>query len=351
MIMNTGFGIFEVYVKNMNKQLNKFSLLILLFAASFGVFSANAVTLDRISTASLPGERVQVKLIFSEALLNEPLSFSVDNPARVVIDLPNTSLNLNEKSQTIGIGMANSLNAVEAGGRSRVVINLTRSVSYSVDVSGNAVILNLGSGAALADTGGPTEKSYSTEDSDESYSLASSASIEDIDFRRGDNGEGRVIVKLSNPSIPIDMRLQGGNVVVDFIGAQLPPSLDRKLDVVDFATPVKEIDTASSGNNTKMVISSISEDFDHLAYQSDDNYTIEFKPLTKEEKKEQQKEKFGYTGERLSLNFQDIEVRAVLQLIADFTGLNMVTSDAVSGNVTLRLKNVPWDQALDIILK
>ena len=351
MIMSTGFGIFKVYIKNMNKQLNKFFLLVLLFAGSFGVFSANAVTLDRISTSSLPGERVQVKLIFSEALSNEPLTFSVDNPARVVVDLPNTSLNLNEKSQTIGIGMANSLNVVEAGGRSRVVINLTRSVSYSLDVSGNAVILNLGSGTAVADSGGPKEKSYSTQDSDESYSLASSASIEDIDFRRGDNGEGRVIVKLSNPSIPIDMRLQGGNVVVDFIGAQLPPSLDRKLDVVDFATPVKEIDTASSGNNTKMVISSVSEDFDHLAYQSDDNYTIEFKPLTKEEKQEQQKEKFGYTGERLSLNFQDIEVRAVLQLIADFTGLNMVTSDAVSGNVTLRLKNVPWDQALDIILK
>ena len=350
MIMNTVFDIFKVYVKNMNKQLHKFSLLILLFAGSFGVFSANAVTLDKISTSSLPGERVQVKLFFSEALPNEPLSFSVDNPARVVIDLPNTSLNLNEKSQTIGIGMANSLNAVEAGGRSRVVINLTRSVSYSVDVSGNAVILNLGSGTAVADSGS-IEKSYSTRDSDKSYSLASPASIEDIDFRRGDNGEGRVIVKLSNPSIPIDMRLQGGNVVIDFIGAQLPPSLDRKLDVVDFATPVKEIDTASSGNNTTMVISSISEDFDHLAYQSDDNYTIEFKPLTKEEKEEQKKEKFGYTGERLSLNFQDIEVRAVLQLIADFTGLNMVTSDAVSGNVTLRLKNVPWDQALDIILK
>ena len=238
MIMNTGFDIFKVYIKNMNKQLHKLSLLMLLLAGSFGVFSANAVTLDKISTSSLPGERVQIKLIFSEALMNEPLSFSVDNPARVVIDLPDTSLNLNEKSQTIGIGMANSLNAVEAGGRSRVVINLTRSVSYSVDVSGNAVILNLGSGAVAVADSVSTEKSYSTGDSDQSYSLASPASIEDIDFRRGDNGEGRVIVKLSNPSIPIDMRLQGGNVVIDFIGAQLPPSLDRKLDVVDFATPV-----------------------------------------------------------------------------------------------------------------
>ena len=121
--------------------------------------------------------------------------------------------------------------------------------------------------------------------------------------------------------------------------------------MIDFATPVKEIDTAASGSNTKMVISAVNEDFDHLAYQSDENYTIEFKPLSKEEKEKLIKEKIGYTGERLSLNFQDIEVRAVLQLIADFTGLNMVTSDAVGGNVTLRLKNVPWDQALDTILK
>ena len=349
MIMTNRFDIFEIYINYMGKKLHKLLLLILLFSSGFGIFSANAATLDRISTSSLPGERVQIKLTFSEALPHEPLSFSVDNPARVVVDLPNTALNLSEKSQTIGIGMANSLNAVEAGGRSRVVINLTRSVSYSVDVSGNTVILNLGSGAAVADSG--SEESYRAEDSNVSYSSESSSNIEDVDFRRGENGEGRVIIKLSNPSIPIDMRVEGGNVVVDFIGAQLPPRLDRKLDVIDFATPVKEINTTSSGDNATMLISTISEDYDHLAYQSDDNYTIEFKPLTKEEKRQQQKEKVGYTGERLSLNFQDIEVRAVLQLIADFTGLNMVTSDAVSGNVTLRLKNVPWDQALDIILK
>ena len=334
----------------MNKYIDKISLSILLFSVSLAVFSANVVTLDKINTSSLPGERVQIKLVFSEIVPNEPLSFSVDNPARVVLDLPNISLNLSKKSQTIGIGMANSLNAVEAKGRSRVVINLTRSVSYSVDVSGNTVILNLGSGV-VASSSDSSNKSYSGTTSDETSISSVAARIENIDFKRGENGEGRVIVKLSNPSIPIDMRVEGGNVVIDFMETQLPPRLDRKLDVMDFATPVKEIDTAASGNNTTMIISSISEDYDHIAYQAGENYTIEFKPLTKEEKEEQKKEKFGYTGERLSLNFQDIEVRAVLQLIADFTGLNMVTSDAVSGNVTLRLKNVPWDQALDIILK
>ena len=334
----------------MNKYIDKIFLSTLLFSVSLGVFSANAVTLDKINTSSLPGERVQIKLVFSEILPNEPLSFSVDNPARVVLDLPNVSLNLSKKSQTIGIGMANSLNAVEVKGRSRVVINLTRSVSYSVDVSGNTVILNLGSGV-VASSSDSSNKSYSGITSDETSISSVVASIENIDFKRGENGEGRVIVKLSDPSIPIDMRVEGGNVVIDFIEAQLPPRLDRKLDVIDFATPVKEIDTSASGNNTTMIISSISEDYDHIAYQAGGTYTIEFKPLTKEEKAAQKKEKLGYTGERLSLNFQNIEVRAVLQLIADFTGLNMVTSDAVGGNVTLRLKNVPWDQALDIILK
>ncbi len=350
MIMTNRFDIFKNYLNHMNEKLHKI-LFILLLSSSVGLSVANAVSLDKISTSSLPGERVQIKFTLSETLLNEPLSFSVDNPARIVLDFPNTSLNLSEKSQTIGIGMANSLNAVEAGGRSRIVINLTRSVSYSVDVSGNNIFLNLGSGVVVSDSDSRKESFSDTDNDIASYSSSSAASIEDIDFRRGEKGEGKVIVKLSNAAIPIDMRVEGGNVVIDFIGAQLPPNLDRKLDVIDFATPVKEIDTAASGSNTTMIISSVTEDYDHLAYQSDENYTIEFKPLTKREKEEQKKEKFGYTGERLSLNFQDIEVRAVLQLIADFTGLNMVTSDAVTGNVTLRLKNVPWDQALDIILK
>ena len=308
MILSTRFDILHMYMNYMNKKLRAIHLLATLVGVCF-CSSVAAVTLDSIKTSSMPGERVQIKLELSEALSSEPLTFSVDNPARVVIDLPNTSLNLNEKSQTIGIGMANSLNAIEAKGRSRVVINLTRSVSYSIDVSGNTVILSLGSGASVAKSDSQTG-SYSEAPKETSSSLSS---IKSIDFRRGEKGEGRIIVELSNPMIPIDMRTEGGNVVIDFIGAQLPSELDRKLDVIDFATPVKEIDTAASGSNTKMVISAVNEDFDHLAYQSDENYTIEFKPLSKEEKEKLIKEKIGYTGERLSLNFQDIEVRAVLQ--------------------------------------
>ena len=326
--------------KTMTTKLKNLIGLLLLSGLSLISTSIYAISLDDVSFASLPGERVQVKLMLSEALPAEPLNFTIDNPARIAVDFPNTTLNLAEKSQTIGIGMANSLSAVEAAGRTRVVINLTRAVSYTMDVQGNTVLLNLGSGIGIADSNAPG-----------SVNVSSQSSIENIDFRRGENGEGRVIVQLSDPSIPIDMGVEAGKVVIAFLDTQLPSNLDRKLDVVDFATPVKEIDTIASGDNVKMTISAISEDYDHLAYQSENQYTIEFKPLTKEEKEEQKKDKFGYTGERLSLNFQSIEVRAVLQLIADFTGLNMVTSDAVGGNVTLRLKNVPWDQALDIILK
>ncbi len=181
--------------------------------------------------------------------------------------------------------------------------------------------------------------------------MRSSSSLENIDFRRGDQGEGRIIVTLSDPSIGVDIGQEGGKILIDFLDTNLPENLDRKLDVIDFATPVKEIDTAPYGKGARMVISTVSDDYDHLVYQSDNQLTIDVKPLTQAEQEKLRKEKFGYTGERLSLNFQNIQVRAVLQLIADFTGFNMVASDSVSGNVTLRLKNVPWDQALDIILK
>ncbi len=329
----------------MKTQFKK-TVTFLIMLSGLGLIStaSYAVSLDDVSFASLPGDRAQIKLSLSEPLSADPLNFTIDNPARIALDFPGVSLNLQQKSQTIGIGMANSLNAVEAAGRTRVVINLTRAVSYTLDVEGNTVVINLDGGVEAA------TESQSAMVSAATYS-GSAGMVENIDFRRGDNGEGRVIVELSEPSIPVDMGVEGGKIVVNFIDTQLPANLDRKLDVVDFATPVKEIDTSSVGNNVKMVISAVSEDYDHLAYQSENLYTIEFKPLTKEEVEEQKKDKFGYTGERLSLNFQNIEVRAVLQLIADFTGLNMVTSDAVRGNVTLRLKNVPWDQALDIILK
>ena len=313
-------------------------LLLLATGASLFNSVAFAASLNNVSFSALPGDRAQITLMLSEPLAAEPLSFTINSPARLAIDLPGTTLNLADRSQRIGIGMADSLNAVEAAGRTRVVINLARSVSYDMAVEGSNVILTLGADAS---------RTVSTA---VDFGGQAGGRLENIDFRRGENGEGRVIVDLSDPAIPVDMGFRGGRIVVNFTDAQLPAELNRRLDVIDFATPVKEIDTTANDNDVTMTISTVTDNYDHLAYQTEDKYIIEFKPLAKEEETST-RDKFNFTGERLSLNFQDIEVRAVLQLIADFTDLNMVTSDSVGGNVTLRLKNVPWDQALDIILK
>ena len=319
-------------------------IICLICVSMFFQVKSFAATLDDISYSSLPGDRLELDLTLSEPPQGEPLNFTIDNPARIVLDFPDTTLNLKQKNIPIGIGAAHSVSAVEAAGRTRVVLNLDSSVGYDMAVDGNTVKVTLAGGVSGTASTAMAGKQMAT-------GGAAKSSIENIDFRRGDKGEGRIIVTLSDPSASVNLGKEGGKVTVDFLNTSLPADLNRRLDVVDFATPVKEIDTSPSADGTRMVISTTTEDYDHLAYQSDNQLTIEFKPLSKAEKEEVQKQKFGYTGERLSLNFQDIEVRAVLQLIADFTGLNMVASDTVRGNVTLRLKNVPWDQALDIILK
>ena len=295
----------------------------------------------------MPGDRVQIDLKFSEPLTDEPVNFTIDNPARIAVDLPGVSLNLAERNQSIGIGMAHSLAAVEAGGRTRVVVNLVRPVSYEMTSQGNTVRVTLGSGVSAASGAAVAAAALAGPRA----SSGASSEIDKIDFQRGDGGEGRIIVTLSDPSVGVNMGQESGQIVVDFLSTNLPTELDRRLDVVDFATPVKEIDTSTYAGGSRMLISTVTDQFDHMAYQSGNVFTIEVRPLSQEEKQAQAKEKFGFTGERLSLNFQNIEVRAVLQLIADFTGFNLVATDTVTGSVTLRLRNVPWDQVLDIILK
>ncbi|MEM7466402.1 MAG: AMIN domain-containing protein, partial [Pseudomonadota bacterium] len=294
---------------------------------------AHAASLDDISYTSLPGDRVQIKLSLSEPLGADPLSFTIDNPARVALDFPATSLNVSKKNQAIGVGNAESVTAVEADGRTRVVLNLVQLVPYSIETQGDTVVVTLdGLQADLESKSASSEAITMAGD-------AAGASIRDIDFRRGAEGEAQILVDVSDPNIGINIREQGKNIIVDFIETGLPGDLDRRLDVIDFATPAKEIDTFPHGNGTRMVITPIGL-YEHLAYQSENTFTLEIKPLTREEEEQLKKEKFGYTGERLSLNFQDIEVRAVLQLIADFTEFNLVASDSVNGSVTLRLKNV-----------
>ena len=301
--------------------------------------SVFATTLDKVSFAKLPGDRVQINLELSGSV-EEPLSFAIDNPPRVALDFLDVSLNLDNRQQDINVGMARSVSAVEAAGRTRVVLNLVQLVPYELRTEGNAVYITLDSpgAAGAAAFRGKTEFDGTVR------------GISNIDFRRGQSGEARIIVTLTDASTVVDTREEGEQVIIDFFETEVPERLQRRLDVVDFATPAQTVDTFPQGQDSRMVISTEGL-FDLLAYQSNKLFTIEIRPLTLREEQELKKDKFGYTGERLSLNFQNIEVRAVLQLIADFTGKNLVASDTVSGSLTLRLKNVPWDQALDIILR
>jgi type IV pilus assembly protein PilQ len=297
---------------------------------------------------TLPGERLQLVLSF-DTTPPEPLAFTIDNPARIALDFPDTKNLLARRSKDIGIGVARSVTTAEAKGRTRVVVNLSDLVSYKTTIAANDLIMTLGDRS-------------NTLPAFESNNLALSAAVQsatrkgldlapritNIDFRRGATGEGRIMIMLSDPKIQVDLSEQGGKILLDFFNTKLPKDLAQRLDVLDFATPVKTIDSFARGDNVRMVIEA-SGDYEHLAYQSDNLYTVEVREVPKIVQEKRKKEQ--YTGERLSLNFQDIEVRSVLQLIADFTGLNLVVSDTVSGNLTLRLKNVPWDQALDIVLK
>ncbi|MDF1528778.1 MAG: type IV pilus secretin PilQ family protein, partial [Sedimenticola sp.] len=257
---------------------------------------------------------------------------------------------LANKTQSIGIGMARSVTAIEAGDRTRVVVNLVEATGHAVKIDGNELSITIKGGAKVAASAITHTAASTPTRSSAASSSEQSDGLRNVDFRRGDSGEGQVILELGNPAVSVDMREEAGRVVLDILDTALPDRLMRKFDVGDFATPVKEFEVTSQGNNVHIEISATGE-YEHLAYKANDLFTIEFRALSKEEKAEIQRRKETFSGERLSLNFQDIEVRAVLQLLADFTGLNLVTSDTVSGNITLRLKNVPWDQALSIILK
>ncbi|MCB1760210.1 MAG: type IV pilus secretin PilQ [Gammaproteobacteria bacterium] len=308
--------------------------------------------LRKIEYAALPGNSVQITLEADNAIAQRPRIFTTDNPARIALDFYDMSSGLVRKTESIGVGMARSITAIEAGGRTRVVVNLVKQIGNQLKVEGNKVILTIAGTGTSARKSEPVAKAQPTSISQkpEARPQIAGSAIEGVDFRRGDAGEGRVILQLSDPSAIVDMRQQGRQILLDIMNTALPDQYARKYDVSDFATPVKLVEVASKGKNVRVAISTSGE-YDHLAFQADGLLTIEFRPLTKQEKEEIERKRDVFTGERLSLNFQDIEVRAVLQLLADFTGLNLVTSDTVRGRITLRLQNVPWDQALDIILK
>ena len=303
---------------------------------------ADSLKLESVDVQTT-GQQVQLKLHLSGPA-PEPLPFTIDKPARIAFDLPNTTLALASRRIDVRSGGVDTVLAAEANGRTRLVVNVDSLIPYTTKVDGNNIIVTLGRqvGDTLAGSGAAPRPG-----SGQSAATVE-RSIKTIDFRRGADGTGRVIVQLSDPRTPVNVRQEGNQVVVDFAGTLMPKNLMRRYDVMDFATPVQSVDAIRVEGSSRLVITA-QGDFEQLAYQSDNQYTVEIKPSLKRNAAADDKKE--YTGERLTLNFQDIDVRSVLQLLADTSGQNIVVSDSVTGNLTLRLQNVPWDQALDIVLR
>jgi type IV pilus assembly protein PilQ len=295
--------------------------------------------IEEIVYSKLPGDRVQITLRMS-ATPPKPAVFTTSNPARLAFDFAGTRVALPKSNVKVSQGAVTSIDAIEAVTRSRVVVNLVRSAGYTTTSDARSFTITVDSAAAGAVAQPAKTTRFATAPRPGKHSL------KNIDFRRGPHGDGKIVIGLSDSGVGIDIREQAGEILVDFVDTGITAEMQRRLDVTDFGTPVTNIDTFVQGKNVRMVIAAKGK-YEHLAYQAGDVFTVNIKPIV--DKGERKKDEFGYSGEKLSLNFQNIDVRAALQVIADFTGLNFVTSDTVKGNLTLRLKDVPWDQALDII--
>ncbi|MGA9342960.1 MAG: type IV pilus secretin PilQ [Rhodanobacteraceae bacterium] len=318
-----------------------FATLGLLLATSARADNA----LEDITWHALPGGSVDITMKFSGPVV-APQVFTTQSPPRIALDIPDTRNSLTQRRIDIGTGATAGVAAVEAAGRTRVVVDLYRPAAYETHVNGNTLVLNVGSSAAGS---GANSAAVAMTDPTKRVSGAERLAITNIDFRRGKDGAGRVLVSFSGPGANADVRREGDDVVLDLMNVTLPPRLAQKLDVLDFATPVQSIETRSHGGGARMRISA-TPPFQQLAYQTGNEYVVEVSKKKKEEPKGKNAEPV-YSGSRVTFNFQDIPTRSVLQLIADVSDLNIVVSDSVQGNVTLRLINVPWDQALDLVLQ
>ena len=301
-------------------------------------------SLDNITVSRASSGRLVVRFDLKNPPANPPASFSIASPPRIALDFLDTVNGLGATSRPVDEAGLRSFNIIQAGNRTRVVFNLNRPQSFDTSIEGNSVIVTLN------DQLPPQAGSENVQRFAEAKPGEVQHAVRDIDFRRGRNGEGRLIVDLSDSSTGIDIRQQGRTLVVDFLKTSVPRNLERRLDVADFGTPVLTVDTFPQGSNARMVIEPKGL-WEHSAYQTDNRFILEIKPILEDPNKLVQGSRGGYKGEKLSLNFQNVEVRSVLQVIADFTGLNIITSDTVQGSLTLRLKDIPWDQALDIILQ
>jgi len=315
----------------------------------FGMLGAQAQAGEQNSIISLKASSAGdgttvIKVELAQPLANVPAGFAINTPPRIALDFPNTANGLGKSAQDFADGDLRSANIVQVGARTRLVINLARMLAYDTKIDGNNLLITLQGKAAEQAVAGSVSRFAEAKQGAQKHTLR------DVDFRRGKNGEGRIQVDLSDPGIGIDIRQQGTMLIIDFLKADLPRNLQRKLDVVDFATPVQGVDTFAQGDNVRMVVEPKGT-WEYAAYQTDNKFIVEVKPVTDDPNKLSKSGQMGYAGEKLTLNFQKIDVREALNVIADFTELNMVISDTVSGNLTLRLKDVPWDQALDIILQ
>jgi type IV pilus assembly protein PilQ len=312
-----------------------------LWLAGMGLALAQSNSIENFEVAE-QGGKVVVRITTKEPLKGVPPNFTVASPARIALDFADTVNGLGRSTQEIGQGELRSMNVVQGAERTRLVLNLRRPVVHEATVEGRTLVITLSAPVVAQTAPGGAIAHFAEGRGDTKHT------IRDVDFRRGTAGEGRVIIDLSDSSTGIDIRQQGQNIVIEFLKTSLPDNLRRRLDVVDFGTPVNTVSAFQQGENVRMVIEPKGT-WEHNAYQSDTQFVVEVKPVLVDPSKVAQRGR--YTGDKLSLNFQNVEVRAVLNVIADFTDLNIITSDTVTGNITLRLKDVPWDQALEIILQ
>ena len=328
-----------------SRKMSRFSAALVLMAGLVCSSQAAAENLIRAISGSSQGGGDVVRVEFSEPIAAQPAGFAVQAPPRVAIDLPGVTNGLGRSMVELGQGNVRSVNVASAGDRTRLVLNLKQAANYRTQIQGNVMLVLL-DGAQAGPTASPGAGGQPVHfaSSQNQEQLA----IRDIDFRRGPDGAGRVVVSLADTQVGVDLRQQGQTLVVEFLRSTLPEKLRRRLDVSDFGSPVQSVSTVQAGDRVRMVVEPRGA-WEHSAYQTDTQFVLEVRPVRMDPNKLSQGP--GYRGEKLSLNFQNIEIRSLLQVIADFSSFNVVTSDTVSGNVTLRLKDVPWDQALDIILQ
>jgi len=324
-------------------------LVTLLVLLQSGLLLASEKAIESIQFSTLAGNKVQLELGMNSQAI-EPKIFQTDNPARIALDFLGVKSDLAKKSFPVNQGAANTVYVLEVGNRTRVILNLIDSVNYKTRTEGNKFYVILDAAKSIASTEKVVKKQLKQNNVSR---LLPRQTIKSVDFRRGSDGEGRLLLALSNPNTVVDIKERGGKVVLNFLNTKIPDSLAKRYDVIDFATPVQIVDAVKRGNGTVITVTTVDGNYDYSSFQSKGLLTVEFRPLSSAEKAAQIKDKFPFTGDKLSLNFQDIPVRNVVAILADFTNLNIIIPDSVDseGNVTLRLNDVPWDQALDIILK